>query len=253
MSRIIGIVSAKGGVGKTVITINLAAALTELKRDVVAVDADLKLSGLGLQLGMYYFPVTLNDVLNRKINIQDALYIHSSGLSVIPASLCMQEANISQLSEVLNSPFLADKIVLVDTPPGLEKNTVEVMEACNEIIIVTLPEIPSVADIMKTITVAEKIDVNPLGIVINQYRKDDKEQITPKEIEAACNLPVIGVIPEDKTIRKSIFRRTPAVFLNPYSKASIEFMRIAAKLAGENYYRPPKFAFFRKFFRRGKG
>ena len=42
MARIIGIVSGKGGVGKTTTTINLSAALMSFKRSVVAIDADVK-------------------------------------------------------------------------------------------------------------------------------------------------------------------------------------------------------------------
>jgi septum site-determining protein MinD len=251
MGRVIGIVSAKGGVGKTVVTLNLASALMEFKKDVIAVDADLKTSGLGLQLGMYHFPVTLNDVLTKEMNILEALYIHPSGLRVIPASLYAQEINVSRLSEVLNNSFLESNIVLVDAPPGLEKNALAVLKACKEIVIVTLPEIPSVVDVMKTITYAEKFGTKPIGIIVNRYKEHDKEQVSPKEIEASCNLPVIGTVPEDKTLGKSIFRRVPAVFLDPFSPASMAFKEIASQLIGESY-KPPKFPFFRRLFRKGK-
>ena len=86
MTRIIGVVSGKGGGGKTVTTINLSAALMGFGKNVIAIDADVKMSGLGLQLGMYYFPVTLNDVLGNRGTIHESLYIHSSGLRIIPAN-----------------------------------------------------------------------------------------------------------------------------------------------------------------------
>ncbi|MEM5834271.1 MAG: cell division ATPase MinD [Candidatus Aenigmatarchaeota archaeon] len=233
-SKTIGIISGKGGVGKTVVTINLACALMSFGKEVIALDSDLKMSGLGLQLGMYYFSTTLNDVLNDNADILSAIYIHPSGLRIIPASLSLEEAKISNLSKVLSSNFFENSIVLVDSPPGLDSSSVEVIKACKEVIVVTLPELPSVIDAIKTIEVCKEIGAKPLGIIVNRYRKE-KEQLNYKEIESACELPVLGVIPEDKTIRKSIHKQFPAFFLNPYSKASLEFKRIAAKLLGFTY------------------
>lgn len=233
-SKAIGIVSGKGGVGKTVVTINLASALMSFGRDVIAIDADIKMSGLGLQLGMYYFPATLNDVLNNNVDILNAVYIHPSGLRIIPASLSLESVKISNLSKVLSSNFFENSLVLVDSPPGLDSHSIEVMKACKEIIIVTLPEIPSVADAIKTIEVCKDVGARPIGIIVNRYRKE-KEQLNYKEIENACELPVLGIIPEDKTIRKSIHKQMPAFFLNPYSPSSLEFKKIAAKLLGFSY------------------
>ncbi|MEM7825821.1 MAG: P-loop NTPase [Candidatus Aenigmatarchaeota archaeon] len=204
-SKAVGIISGKGGVGKTVVTINLAAALMSFGKDVIAIDADIKMSGLGLQLGMYYFPATLNDVLNNNIDILNAVYINS--------------------------------LVLVDSPPGLDLHTLEVIKSCKEVIIVTLPELPSVVDAIKTIEVCKEVGTKPIGIIVNRYRKE-KEQLNYKEIESSCELPVLGVIPEDKNIRKSIHKQTPAVLLNPYSPSSIEFKKVAARLLGFKYSAP---------------
>ena len=251
MRRIIGIVSGKGGVGKTTVTINLAAALMQFSKNVIAVDTDLRMSGLGLQLGMYNFPVTLNDVLKNKTNLLEALYIHSSGLRIIPASLCIEDIDTSELKNIFEDQFLENSIVLVDTPPGLGKQMIEILQACEEIILVITPEFPAIADAMKLISAIEKTGSRPIGIIVNNYRKGDADQITVKEIEFACNLPVIGVISEDKHIRKSIFRRVPNVFLNPNSSSSIAFKKIAADLTGLKY-NPPRVGFLKRFWRRGK-
>jgi len=251
MSRVIGIVSGKGGVGKTTTTINLSAVLMEFKRNVIAIDTDIKMSGLGLQLGMYYFPVTLNDVLMDRGNIYEALYIHSSGLRVIPSSLPIEDIDISRLREVLDEPFFENKIVLVDAPPGLDKNALAVIKTCPELLIVTTPEIPAVTDAMKIISICKKTNSKPIGIVINRYRKRDPNQVSIREIESTCDLSVIGIIPEDKIIRKSIFKGTPSVYLNPYSSSSIAFKKIAAHLIG-GIYIPSKSSTLKRFLRRFK-
>ncbi len=247
MTRVIGIVSGKGGVGKTTTTINLATALMGFGQNVIAVDADVKMSGLGLQLGMYHFPVTLNDVLMERGYIQQALYIHSSGLRIIPASLCVEDVRVSRLKHVLSDPFLKDNIVVVDAPPGLEKNSISILKSCPEVLIVTTPEIPSITDAMKIICTAKKMDTKPIGIIVNMYKNRNSHQINFKEIESTCGIPVIGTIPEDKIIKKGLFFGVPSVLLNPYSPSSLAFKEIAARIIGENYI-PPKFAFIKRFF-----
>jgi len=249
MSRIIGIVSGKGGVGKTTTTINLSAALMEFKRSVIAIDTDIRMSGLGLQLGMYYFPVTLNDVLMDRGNVYEALYIHSSGLRIIPSSLPIEDVMISRLREILNDPFLKNNIVLVDAPPGLDNHVLAVVESCPELLIVTTPEIPAISDAMKIISISSKTNSKPIGIVVNRYRRRDSNQVSIREIELTCDLPVIGIIPEDKTIRKSIFKGMPAVYLNPRSPSSIAYQKIAAHLIGEDYI-PSKSPILKRFLGR---
>jgi len=87
---------------------------------------------------------------------------------------------------------------------------------------------------MKIVKLCNEMKIKPLGIIINKYRKG-KNQINKKEIESICNLPVIGIIPEDKNVKKSIFKREPVVFSSPYSPASIAYKKIAARLAGTEY------------------
>lgn len=239
--RTIGIISGKGGVGKTVVTINLAAALMEFGKSVVAVDADIKMSGLGLQLGMYYFPTTLNDVLRNSADLLSAIYIHSSGIRIIPASISIDPVDLSNLNKALVSPYFDNSLLLIDSPPGLGTDALQVLKACGEAILVTLPEIPAIADAIKMIEACEEAGTKPIGIVVNRYRKREKTQINFKEIESACELPILGVVSEDKTVRKSIYKQIPAVLLNPYAFSSIEFKKIAAKLLGFNYSTPPFF------------
>lgn len=249
MARIIGIVSGKGGVGKTTTTINLSAALMSFKRSVIAIDADVKMSGIGLQLGMYYFPLSLNDVLNGQGELFEALYIHSSGLRIIPASLGIDDVKISNLQQVLEDSFLENNIVLVDSPPGFEKSSLAVLKSCPELLIVTTPEIPAITDALKVISITEKTGATPIGIIVNMYKKRESNQINLKEIQTICGLPIIGVIPEDDNIKRSIFKGVPAVCLNPYSPSSIAFKKIAASLIEEDYI-PPKASLLKKIFGR---
>jgi len=175
------------------------------------------------------------------------MYIHSSGLRIIPASISLKTCDMSNLKKILNSSLLENHMILVDGPPGLEKNALSVMKTCQKILIVTEPELPAVSDVMKIIKLSNDMKIKPIGIIVNKYRKD-KDQISKQEIESACGLPIIGVVPYDNNVKKSVFRKEPVVFLKPYSPASIAYKKIAARLIGIGYEN--KGNMFRRLFGR---
>ena len=89
--KIIGIVSGKGGVGKTTSAINLGGSLNNLGKEVIVVDANLATPNVGLHLGTPIVPVTLNQVIARKARPEEAIYEHDSGLKILPASLALAD------------------------------------------------------------------------------------------------------------------------------------------------------------------
>jgi septum site-determining protein MinD len=237
MEKIIGVVSGKGGVGKTTFVANVGLSLIELEKDVVVVDVDLSTSNLGLQLGFYQFPMGLQDVLEGSIPITNAIYTHPSGLKLIPASISLNYLNKVPTPYRLKS-LLNDLrgLILVDSPPGLRDDSMLVLKASDEILVLTNPEIPAVTDALKVIKVAREMGKEPMGIVLNRVK--DKYELKPKEIEGMCDIPVIGVIPEDKNVKKSLFEKTPVIKYRPSSPASLAFRKVAANLIGQEYFSP---------------
>ena len=238
MGRIIGIVSGKGGVGKTTLAINLGTVLAQhFKKDVTLIDCNVTTSHLGLYLGMYYCPLTLNKVLRGDATMEEAMYEHFSGVKVIPASLSLADLegiDIIHLKDKVRE--IADKsdIIFLDASPGLGREAMACLKACDEVIFVTTPFVPAIMDIIRCQEILNEIRVRPIGIVLNQVNKE-KYEMTPKEIEQLTRLPVIATIPYDKNVRKSLAAKTPVVIYKPKSKASKEFFRLGAALIGEEY------------------
>lgn len=246
MEKIIGVVSGKGGVGKTTFVSNIGLSLIEMERDVVVVDGDLSTSNLGLQLGFYQFPLGLQDVLEGNVGITGAIYTHPSGLKLIPTSVSMNYLNRVPTPYRLKS-LLSDLrgLVLIDSAPGLRDDSLLVLKASDDILVITNPEIPAVTDALKTIKLAREMGKEPMGIVVNRIR--DSYELKPEEIEGMCDVPVIGIIPEDSNVKKSMFEKVPLVKYSPYSPASIAFRKIASNLIGQEYY-PPRFLRLKRLF-----
>jgi septum site-determining protein MinD len=237
MARIISVISGKGGVGKTTTVSNLGAALVKKGKNVIIIDANVTTPNLSLHLGIPFYPITLHDVLKGKIPIEAAMYEHSSGMRVIPASLssdAVKNINIEKLESVLWNLLGRADIIIVDSAAGLGKEALTAMKLADELIVVTNPDVPAVTDALKTIKIAEENDVKVLGIVLNRYR-GKKYEMPLSEIKSMLGVPILTIVPEDLAVPNSIKNRKPVVHHKPNCGASIAFKKLASKIAGEPF------------------
>ena len=236
MTRTIGVISGKGGVGKTTIVTNVGAALAQrFEKDVTLVDCNLTASHLSLSLGMHYHPITINHVLRNEKNIADAVYKHPSGMKIIPASLQLNDligTDITRIERHIKKLKGKTDIIFLDAAAGLGKETVSAIKASEEIIFVTKPDILSVSDIIRSKELVDKIKKEPIGIVLNMVTGSGHE-LTKKEIEIMTELPVIAVIPHDKSVSESLAKRMPVVIHKPGSSSSKELRKLAGFIIGE--------------------
>ncbi len=237
MTRLICVSSGKGGVGKTTVTSNLGAALTQFGKDTVVVDANLTNPNLGFHLGVPLYPKTLHDVLRGEAHISEATYLHNSGLKVVPAGLSIEDlksTSPNKLGSVLLDMVGEPDVILVDSAAGLGREALKTIESSDELLLVTNPDLPSVTDALKTANIAEECGTKVIGVILNRVKKTPSE-LSIEEVEAMIGYPVIATIPEDQKIHESIAMKTPIVYHKPNSPAAIELKKLAARLSGIDY------------------
>ncbi len=236
MTRIICIAGGKGGISKTLTTINLGAALNQFGKNVAIIDTNLTTPNIGLYLGVPVVPISLHDVLKDKNHITEAIYQHKSGLKIIPGSISLSNINpnTNKLKKAIHSLHGLIDIALLDTPAGLGKETISVLEVSDEVLIVTNPEIPAITDALKTIKLAKKLHKPVIGVIVARTKNDNLE-IPLENISNLLERPIIGTIPEDPKIRNSLNEKDAIVYLYPKSTSSIAYKKIAASLVGYNY------------------
>ncbi|MEK6893000.1 MAG: cell division ATPase MinD [Nanoarchaeota archaeon] len=249
MAKIITITSGKGGVGKTTTAINLGAALNAFGKDVIILDANLTTPNIGLHLGVPIVPVSLNHVLCGKARIVDALYEHESGTKIIPSSLSVRELKkidhnkLKDLGKRLRR--MADYIIY-DSAAGLGAEAIAAIESGDELIIVTNPEIPAVTDALKTSKVIEQLGKEVRGIIVTRVR-GLKTEMPIGNIKDMLELPILGVVPEDRNMQAALVMKDALVHTHPKSKAARAYRGIAARVAGNNNYKE-EVSFFEKWF-----
>ena len=235
-TRVIGVISGKGGVGKSTITANLGASLAmRYRKEVVIIDCNLSTSHLSLSLGMYYCPVTLNNVLRVEKTVSESMYAHTSGMKIIPASLHLREiegVDMTDIKRIVQELEGKVDYILLDASPGLGRETYATIHSSQELILVTNPNMPSISDVIKCREILKDLGKKPIGIVLNMVKGKDYE-MKRKEIEAMTELPVVASVPQDENIPRSLANKKPVVMYRPISGSSREFNRLAGWLVGE--------------------
>ncbi|MFH1473652.1 MAG: cell division ATPase MinD [Candidatus Aenigmatarchaeota archaeon] len=239
MVRIISVCSGKGGVGKTTVTANLGVALQKFNKKVAVIDFNFTTPHLSLYFDMYSYPVTLNSFLRNEAKLENAIYNHASGLSVVPASLHLDKIvniDVNNLKNTLKDVFSDYDLVFIDSAPGLGKEAMIALEASDEVLFVANPHVPSMVDIEKCKQVINILSSKPIpmGVIVNKVRNKSYE-IKMEEIKHFTQLPIIGIVPEDENVLADFNRKTLVTFSKKNSSASKAFYKIAARIVGVKY------------------
>lgn len=245
MTRVIGVIGGKGGIGKTTLVSNLSCALAALGQNVIAIDTNMTTPNLGLHLGLHLSPKTLHDVLKGKTKIHNAMYPHSAGFRVVPSSMSVTDlhgVDIGKLPSAILSLYGKTDFVILDSAAGLGREAITSLQSADEILLITNPDLPSVADALKTVKIAEDSDKKVIGVVLNKVGGRSHE-LSVDQVEKMLGHKVVAEIPEDKMVPRTISMKVPLFAYDPNSAAAVEFDRLAHWLVGKEFNKKSKKSF----------
>jgi MinD-like ATPase involved in chromosome partitioning or flagellar assembly len=231
LNMIIGVVSGKGGVGKTTIASNLSYYLSQVGKSVTLVDCNVTTSHINFNFGFFNFNKTLNNVLRGEAEIWEATYKYKT-LNIIPASLRLEDLSyidfmsLSRAIRSINSEF-----VFLDSAPGFGKEAISVLNSVDSVLIVSTPFMTSIADVLRMKKVLGELNVYPLGIVLNMV-KGKHYELSKKDVEAITGMKVVEVVPYDENVEHALSLGKPFIEVFPNTKASLAIKRMANKLFG---------------------
>ncbi|MFH1210894.1 MAG: cell division ATPase MinD [archaeon] len=237
MTLYIGLVSGKGGVGKTTTAINLGSALNYFNRDVTIVDGNLSTPNIGVHLGVPVVPINLHHVIQGKHHIKEALYAHPTGTKIVPAGISLDDIRNTTpdgLGKAVKHLDGMSDIVIIDGAAGLGREALATISAVDQVIVITNPEMPAITDALKTIKMSEALGKKVLGVVLTRTKPNNMD-VALKNIETMLEKPILGIIPEDKSVREALVRRDAVVYTHPKSNAAVAYKKLAANLIGQEY------------------
>ncbi len=249
-ARITAVTSGKGGVGKTFMAANLAAALTRLGERVLVLDADLGLANLDVVLNL--FPkITLHDVFTGKAELSEAILPAPGGFSVLLAGSGLVE--YSRLTPEVREQLLGviQKVsprfdrILLDTGAGISDVVLYTVSLADEVMVVATTEPTSLTDAYATIKVlAGQQQRKVIKLAVNQTNKMGEGRIIRGQLQQVVDrfvsngtdtplkLELLGEVPTDPAVREAVQRRQLLLEAIPGCPAAKGVMAIAEKLAG---------------------
>ncbi|RLG13856.1 MAG: hypothetical protein DRN66_03365 [Candidatus Nanohalarchaeota archaeon] len=236
MTRILSVVSGKGGVGKTTLVTNLSTSLVKAGKNVLVIDGNVTGSNLHIHLGIEATDnlITLNDVLDGKAFITQAIYRHPIGFSIIPASLSKLKYDNKEF-DLKNHIFelLGEyDVILIDAAAGLGEEVQAAINSSDISIIITNPDPASLINALHTKKLLELKEKDIVGIVLNKVR-GEKDENNKEYVEEYVGLPVVCEIPYHHKIRRSVYKKQPIVHSDPHLTASRRMKNLAYKLVDE--------------------
>lgn len=229
LGQVYTVFSTKGGVGKTFVSINLAASLAKnQEKRVVLVDLDLDFGNAALALNLYP-KFTISDIVDdiRHIDsdlIESYLVPHESGIKVLPANLQQQmnefinADHIRIIIEALRESF---DYVIIDMPARFFETIMPALALADHLLVITTPEISSVRNIKALLVTLKELNFPQSKIRIILNKEDSKGDIKQKDVEATLNKKVDAAIGFDyRRVLSSLNRGVPLVYEYPKNNIS---------------------------------
>ena len=237
---VLTVFGAKGGIGKTTISTNLATALVQKTGQSVAlVDLDTRFGDVAILMDI---PVERSiadlampeDEINREL-LQDCLYTHNTGVTILPAPVRptdWRSVHAGHIERVVNLLAQTYDYVILDTPGTFNDMVGKALEVATVVLMVSTMDMASIKDTLLALDMLEgwSFPKDRIKIAINQATSANS--IGLPDIKRALEREIFWHIPFDRNVSNSTQLGTPVVVSHPTSKVSESVVGMAYAISG---------------------
>jgi pilus assembly protein CpaE len=236
--QLVAVFNPKGGVGKTTVSVNLAAALVARGKRVLLVDADTVTGHVPSSLGMDGVPSVVDswrDELDGGpvLSFDEQASTHTSGLKILPLTSSPIHTEILDPERVAAAIIAARRttdIVIVDLHPSYSPLNRAVLDAADRILLPVTPDLPAIRAAVKLVDVAAELGLRDrLGLVINRANSG----VSVADLEKTTGLPAIALIRSGGMLMvRAVNEGRTLVDMAPKEKITGDFLALADTVLG---------------------
>ncbi|MCM3717140.1 MinD/ParA family protein [Fictibacillus phosphorivorans] len=243
-ARVISVVSGKGGVGKTNITVNLALSLIKMGKRVLVMDLDVGMGNVDLILGRRS-PKHIMDLLQNQLSVWEIIEEGKEGLHTIAGGRNFR--SLQHITDEMLDHFMKqlDELemfydyIFLDMGAGATEIALKFILSSHEVLVITTPEITSITDAYSMMKFIHVKDQNlPFFLAVNRCENKCEGRETSNKLGHVCNqflkkeLIHLGMIPLDYSVLESVKRQVPFILNKPASEASRAVADLARTYTG---------------------
>ncbi|WP_162287799.1 MinD/ParA family protein [Indiicoccus explosivorum] len=237
--RSVAVVSGKGGVGKSSFTVSFAVSLAKQGQRVLVIDLDIGMGNVQILAGSHT-ATGIKQYLDGEAALKETIMAGPAGISYIAGGSGLERIMewdikaFQRLLEAFEEFQHTYSVILFDMGAGAAADTLEVLMSAEEVFVVTVPEPTAVMDaysMMKFISL--KGFGGKISLICNRSETDGEGKLTVDRLTAAMkkfmgvDIGLLGIIPEDASVKKAVKLQQPLVLAYPQSEAAKAISRMA--------------------------
>ena len=240
-TRVVGLSSGKGGVGKSSVTVNLAVALARLGHEVAVLDADVYGFSVPKMLGVGHEPVVIDGMIvppvAHGVKVISTGFFVADDQPVIWRGPMLHKALEQFLTDVL---WAEPGFLLVDMPPGTGDVALSMAQFLPraEMLVVTTPQPAAQRVAQRSALMARKVNLAVRGVVENMswFTGDDGKRYPifgqggGRLLADDLGVPLLAQIPLVMALREGGDVGMPVTVADPQSEASEAFDALARRV-----------------------
>lgn len=239
------VVSGKGGVGKSNITINLGIALNQSGKSVLLIDGDLGMANLDILAGVSSRS-TLMDFFESGKPIDDILIHYQDGLDILPGGsgmLSLQNSQDEVIKEFITSLIGSGRydVIMIDAGAGVDAKLISFASVAHEVILVTVPEPTAMADAYSLVKILSVFEIkHRIHLIVNQVSGQKQAQETYERLDKVigtflnAKIELLGYVATDMKVRDAVSRQIPFLIAYPVTLASRNITTLCDRMLERN-------------------
>lgn len=234
-AKVITITSTKGGIGKTAVSVNLAASFGKKRKKIAIVDLDLQFGDVALFLDLKP-KHTIYDWIKEDhsgTKIEHFMTHYKDGISILAAPQRPEFADViteKHIQIAIDSLKKHYDIVIIDTSITIDGKIVTAFEQSDDILLLTYLDLPTLKNSKLLMDIIVSLDLkSKVELVLNRHRK--VKGMTQETAEKVLGKELFAILPAvDKHMITAINEGIPFIFANPRTKFTKGILKMTESL-----------------------